>query len=342
MSNGKEIFCGRRPNFAERPNKNLAKFARCVKLFEPEKNGRAGVAELADAPDLGSGGFTVGVQVPSPAPLLIGRLRGFLLPTFLLLFIGQITVRLGPVLWKDFPLKNIPLKCFSSATFARTIAYRSVKRFSFYRPFYFLFIGQITVRLGLPFFGRDFPLKNIPLKCFSSATSPAPLLIGRLRGFPFTDLFFFVYRSNHGSPRAPVLWKGLPFEKHSPEMFFFGNFARTASEQVTLVPIFYFIKISHPLSLFLLIRKGSRSRRLLICKRIRNAFGSLPTLCENAFGIVTVDFTVFSLNPLKAHTKKRRFSAESCRFFLSSSLFSLCFYLFSLNRRFQRIVKSEE
>ena len=28
----------------------------------------AGVAELADAPDLGSGGFTVGVQVPSPAP----------------------------------------------------------------------------------------------------------------------------------------------------------------------------------------------------------------------------------------------------------------------------------
>ena len=28
---------------------------------------RASVAELADAPDLGSGGFTVGVQVPSPA-----------------------------------------------------------------------------------------------------------------------------------------------------------------------------------------------------------------------------------------------------------------------------------
>ena len=28
----------------------------------------AGVAELADAPDLGSGGITVGVQVPSPAP----------------------------------------------------------------------------------------------------------------------------------------------------------------------------------------------------------------------------------------------------------------------------------
>ena len=26
------------------------------------------MAELADAPDLGSGGFTVGVQVPSPAP----------------------------------------------------------------------------------------------------------------------------------------------------------------------------------------------------------------------------------------------------------------------------------
>ncbi len=30
----------------------------------------AGVAELADAPDLGSGVFDVGVQVPSPAPSL--------------------------------------------------------------------------------------------------------------------------------------------------------------------------------------------------------------------------------------------------------------------------------
>lgn len=33
-----------------------------------------------------------------------------------------------------------------------------------------------------------------------------------------------------------------------------------------------------------LFRKRSRSRRLLICKRIHNAFGSLPTLCECAFG----------------------------------------------------------
>ena len=30
----------------------------------------AGVAELADAPDLGSGAIGVGVQVPSPAPIL--------------------------------------------------------------------------------------------------------------------------------------------------------------------------------------------------------------------------------------------------------------------------------
>lgn len=30
----------------------------------------AGVAELADAPDLGSGAFGVGVQVPSPAPFI--------------------------------------------------------------------------------------------------------------------------------------------------------------------------------------------------------------------------------------------------------------------------------
>ena len=29
----------------------------------------AGVAELADAPDLGSGAIGVGVQVPSPAPI---------------------------------------------------------------------------------------------------------------------------------------------------------------------------------------------------------------------------------------------------------------------------------
>ena len=77
LSNGKEIFAGGGRILPSGRIKILQKFARCVKLFEPEKNGRAGVAELADAPDLGSGGFTVGVQVPSPAPLLIGRLRGF-------------------------------------------------------------------------------------------------------------------------------------------------------------------------------------------------------------------------------------------------------------------------
>lgn len=31
----------------------------------------AGVAELADAPDLGSGALRRGVQVPSPAPTLL-------------------------------------------------------------------------------------------------------------------------------------------------------------------------------------------------------------------------------------------------------------------------------
>ena len=30
---------------------------------------RAGVAELVDAPDLGSGAYGVGARVPSPAPL---------------------------------------------------------------------------------------------------------------------------------------------------------------------------------------------------------------------------------------------------------------------------------
>ena len=178
---------------------------------------------------------------------------------------------------------------FFFGNFARTIAYRSVKRFSFYRPFYFLFIGQITVRLGLPFFGRDFPLKNIPPKCFSSATSPAPRR-NKFRSFRF----------------------------------------------------FYFIKNQSPASLFLLIRKGSRSRRLLICERIRNAFGSLPTLCENAFGIVTVDFTVFFIKPLKStHKKTAIFGRKSSFLFVFFSVLSLFLSLLS-NRRFQRIVKSEE
>ena len=89
-------------------------------------------------------------------------------------------------------------------------------------------------------------------------------------------------------------------------MFFFGNSPAPRRNKLRSFRFFYFIKISHP-PLFLLIRKGSRSRRLLICKRIRNAFGSLPTLCENAFGIVTVDFTVFFIKPLKAHTKNGDF-----------------------------------
>ena len=38
----------------------------------------AGVAELADAPDLGSGGYTVWVQVPSPAPILQLYMRKWL------------------------------------------------------------------------------------------------------------------------------------------------------------------------------------------------------------------------------------------------------------------------
>ena len=35
-----------------------------------EHVGNAGVAKLADAPDLGSGAFGVGVRVPSPAPIV--------------------------------------------------------------------------------------------------------------------------------------------------------------------------------------------------------------------------------------------------------------------------------
>ena len=36
--------------------------------------------------------------------------------------------------------------------------------------------------------------------------------------------------------------------------------------------------------LLLLIRKRSRSHRLFLCKHTRNAFGSLRTFCESAFG----------------------------------------------------------
>ena len=57
------------------------------------------------------------------------------------------------------------------------------------------------------------------------------------------------------------------------------------SEQVSLVPIFYFIKNQSPVPLFLLFRKRSHSRRLFGCKRPHNAFGSLPTFCEeSAYG----------------------------------------------------------
>ena len=63
-----------------------------VPLLAPANSSRAlarllyyaGVAELADALDLGSSGYTVGVQVPSPAPkhsnpnlLPIGETFGF-------------------------------------------------------------------------------------------------------------------------------------------------------------------------------------------------------------------------------------------------------------------------
>ncbi len=40
----------------------------CPRLGVAQVNVYAGVAELADALDLGSSGITVGVQVPSPAP----------------------------------------------------------------------------------------------------------------------------------------------------------------------------------------------------------------------------------------------------------------------------------
>ena len=128
---------------------------------------------------------------------------------------------------------------------ARTIAYRSVKRFSFYRPFYFLFIGQITVRLGAPVLWKGLPFEKHSPEMFFFGNFARTIAYRSVKRFSFYRPFYFLFiGQNHGSPRAPVLWKGLPFEKHSPEMFFFGNFARTASEQVTLVPIFLFHKKS--------------------------------------------------------------------------------------------------
>ena len=49
-----------------------------------------------------------------------------------------------------------------------------------------------------------------------------------------------------------------------------------------LLRFFYTKNQSSLIPLLLLLRKKSRSRRLLICKRIRNAFGSLPTFCKLA------------------------------------------------------------
>lgn len=43
--------------------------ARTMRLLYTTQIFNAGVAELVDAPDLGSGAFGVGVRVPSPAPL---------------------------------------------------------------------------------------------------------------------------------------------------------------------------------------------------------------------------------------------------------------------------------
>ena len=42
-----------------------------AKITEQLRN--AGVAKLADAPDLGSGAFGVGVRVPSPAPYIVNE-----------------------------------------------------------------------------------------------------------------------------------------------------------------------------------------------------------------------------------------------------------------------------
>ena len=76
------------------------------------------MAELADAPDLGSGGFTVGVQVPSPAPTPKGRLMdSSVTDSFCYCYKGQIAVRRRlPLFGRDSRLQNRPPEGFAAET----------------------------------------------------------------------------------------------------------------------------------------------------------------------------------------------------------------------------------
>ena len=63
------------------------------------------------------------------------------------------------------------------------------------------------------------------------------------------------------------------------------NVKATSEQAIYRLLWFFFAKNQSSLMpLLLLIRKRSRSHRLFVCKRTRNAFGSLPTFCESVFG----------------------------------------------------------
>ena len=68
------------------------------------------------------------------------------------------------------------------------------------------------------------------------------------------------------------------------QIFFGDRLFRVIASFISLAPIFYAKNRSSLMPLLLLIRKRSRSRRLLACKRAHDAFGSLPTFCERAAG----------------------------------------------------------
>ncbi len=103
----------------------------------------AGVAELADAPDLGSGGFTVGVQVPSPAPMPEGRLtEASVTDPFHYGKKVQIAVRRGlPLFGRDSRLQNRPPEGFAAETSPAPMPEGRLTELSVTDPFHY---GKIS------------------------------------------------------------------------------------------------------------------------------------------------------------------------------------------------------
>ena len=150
------------------------------------------MAELADAPDLGSGGFTVGVQVPSPAPTPQGRLMdSSVTDPFHYCQKVQIAVRRRlPLFGRDSRLQNRPPEGFAAETSPAPTPQGRLMDSSVTDPFHYCQKVQIAVRRRLPLFGRDSRLQNRPPEGFAAETSPAPTPQGRLMDSSVTDLYF--------------------------------------------------------------------------------------------------------------------------------------------------------